>query len=123
MASIGKDQFLVKILRQKTKIKTEDIAEILNLLPECLSEAFFEANPDEKELVNFGAILMFWKDTNFGPGIFFRPSRGFRKRFLMTKYMRKTSLAITLYNKMVPNNREKAINRIEKLLQDSNTEN
>ena len=118
MPSIGKETFLVKEIHRKTKIRTEDIAEILNLLPECLAEAFFQANPAEKEGVNFGAVIAHWKNTNLGPGIFFKPSKTFNKHTLVVKYKQNTPLATLLFEKMLPFNRKSAVKFIE-----SNTQN
>jgi hypothetical protein len=118
MAAIAKTSFLVRLLRKKTKIRMEDIAEILNLLTECAAEAFFEANPAEKEIVNFGVFNAYWKNTNLGPGIFFKPSKPFQKHTARVKYEQKTELAVKLYAKMLPKNRERAAKRIEKNAQD-----
>ena len=113
MPKLGKESYIVRLLAKKTKVKPEDIFDLLMALPECLSEAFFEAEPDEKVRVNFGAFLIYWKDTNLGPGIFVEPSESFNKALAMTKYKQMTLLATKLYGKTLPINRERIAKRAE----------
>lgn len=113
MPSIGPNSTLVKILHKKTKIKSVDIIDLLRALPEGIAEAFFQANPDEKEPVNFGALNVHWKNTNLGPGIFFKPASVFQKHVSRIKYEQKTAFATTLYEKMLPINRERVVKSIE----------
>lgn len=114
MASIGKNQFLVRLLHAKTKIKIDDIAEILNLLPECLAEAFFESNPGEKQVLNFGALTINWRNTNLGPGFVFKPSGTFIKHASRIRFEQKYDLAVLLLEKMLPINQQRVSKSIEK---------
>jgi hypothetical protein len=114
MASIGKNQFLVRLLHAKTKIKIDDIAEVLNLLPECLAEAFFEANPGEKQALNFGAFTINWRNTNLGPGFVFKPSKSFIKHTSRIRIEQKHDLAVLLLEKMLPIVKERVLGRLEK---------
>lgn len=114
MASIGKNQFLVHLLHKKTKIKIDDVAEILNLLSECLAEAFFEANPGEKKSVNFGFLNAYWRKTNLGPGMVFKPSTTFIEQVSRIKVEQKYELASLLFKKTLPTIQERILKSVEK---------
>ena len=114
MASIGKNQFLVKLIHAKTKIKIDDIAEVLNLFTECLAESFFEANPGEKQPVNFGFLNAYWRKTNLGPGMVFKPSKTFIEHVSRIKVEQKYELAILLFEKTLPTIQERISRSVEK---------
>lgn len=115
MASIGRNQFLVKLIHAKTKIKIDEIAEVLNLLSECLAEAFFEANPGEKQALNFGLLNAYWRKTNLGPGMVFKPSKNFIEHVSRIKVEQKYELATLLFEKTLPTIQERILKSVEKV--------
>jgi len=117
MPKIGKDSYFIRLISKKTKIKPQDIFDVLMAFSECAAEAFFEANPAEKERVNFGAFTAYWKMTNFGPGFFFNASTLFEKHTALIRYEQNSLLATQLYQKMLPINRERVAKRAESIKQ------
>lgn len=102
MPSIGKDAFIVRLLHLKTKIKTEDIVDLLKALPECMAEAFLEANPDEKKPVYFGANKVHWKQTGLGPAIVFSATKTFTNRINKDKVEKTYPFSAKLWELSLP---------------------
>jgi len=102
MPSIGKDTFFVKLLHRKTKIKTEDIVDILKAIPECMAEAFLEENPDEKKPVYFGVNKAHWKQTGLGPAIVFSATKTFISRINKDKIEKTYPFSSKLWELSLP---------------------
>jgi len=114
MAAISKESFFVKLLAKKTKIKTEDIIDILKAIPGCMAEAFLEANPVAKEAVYFGINTAQWKHTPFGPTVVFSPTKTFKERMVKLKLEQNYPLAKQLYDLMMPITQQRVAEKAKK---------
>jgi len=114
MPSIGKDTFFVRLIAKKTKIKAEDIVDILRVIPECMAEAFLEANPDEKKPVYFGANKAHWKQTGLGPAIVFSATKTFISRINKDKIEKIHPLSAKLWDLSLPIQQKKMQEKYDK---------
>lgn len=109
---IGNKGFLVRLIKAKTKISTEDIQEILHILPECMAEAFIQANPKEKELVDLGPVSGFWRPaTRWGPSVQLKAKKAFGEALTRLRYEKNYPLASQLYEMMHPKTKERVSER------------
>jgi hypothetical protein len=88
-----------------------DIKDVLDVLPECMAETFFAANPEKNERVPLGMILMYWCESPWGPAIKFKQTVAFREAVVDLKYNNAYPLAKQLWELMPPENRERTIQR------------
>lgn len=102
MGAIGQHNFLVQLLKAKTKVKAQDIVDILKALPECMAEAFLEAAPDEKKPVYFGANKVHWKQTGLGPAIAFSATESFKNRINRDKIEKTYPFSAKLWDLSLP---------------------
>lgn len=114
MPSIGQNNFLVKLLHEKTKVSKRDIVDILKFIPECMAEAFIEANLPAKEKLYLGGVSLSWCTKQFGPAVGAKTSDNFRKHLTRLKLEGKYPLAQHFFEKMRPLNKEIAKKRVNK---------
>lgn len=113
MPSIGKNNFLVKLIHEKTKVPKQDIVDILKVMPECMAETFIEANLPVREKLHIGGISLSWSVKQFGPAVGASTSEGFRKHLTRIKLEGKYPLALHFLQKMRPRNKKIAENRLK----------
>lgn len=100
MGPIGKNTPLVELLFQKTKVKKEDIIDILKQLPECMAEAFLMSNPPEKKHIEVGGIAISWHSSKVkDPWIALKLAKAFKIHFSRLKNEKKYPLAKILSSK------------------------
>lgn len=88
---------LVQLINQKTKIKKDEISDILAILPDVIAELFFESNPEEKEHVFFPMFSIMWqKSYRNGSMTKTKKSQPLVQAILRQKKLQKTPLAIKL---------------------------
>lgn len=115
MPSLSKNTFLVQLLAAKTKMKMQDILDILDLLPECMAEAFLQADPEVNEKVFLGVGTLYWKKaTKWGPSFIILPTKVFYRTLTRLRMEKEYPLAEKLWNLMHPLSRERALEAIEK---------
>ena len=113
MPSIGLNNFLVKLIHEKTKVPKQDIVDILKVMAPCMAEAFIHANLPAKETLDMGGIRLSWSVRQFGPAVSAKTSDKFRKHLTRLKIEGKYPLALHFYHKMHPRNKKVAENRIK----------
>ena len=108
MVKKGVKAALVKLINAKTKIKPIDISDMLEVLPECMAEAFIMANPAENESVSICGVLARWRAGNrWGPYIALKVSKPFKRHFTKLRYEGTYILAKKLFTMMNPKSIER----------------
>ena len=103
MPSLARKSSLVKMICTKTKIKPVNVIDVLRILPECMAEAFIQANPAEREVIDMTCVSMYWnKGNKWGPYITMKPSKKFKVYLTKLRYEKKYPLAEKLFDLMHP---------------------
>lgn len=115
MPAIGKKHPLVTLIYQKTKIRKEDIVDMFKVLPECMAEAFYMANPGEGEAVDLGGINLRWKLAGkWGSAVSSNLTKPMKSHLVRVKVEKRYPLAAELFDIMNQKNRERAVHKQEK---------
>lgn len=111
MSTLGLNNFLVKLIHEKTKVPKQDIVDILKIMPECMAEAFIEANLPAKQRFYVGGVALSWSTKQFGPAVGATTTKRFKKHLTRLKIEGKSPLALQFLQKMRPRNKKIAEKR------------
>jgi hypothetical protein len=115
MAAIGKNNLLVDLIHQKTKLKKQDIVDIFKVLPECMAETFIQSNLEENQPIDLGGINLRWKLSGpWGANVTACTTKQFKSHLTRLKIERNHPLAERLYNLMHPKNKRIASERCKR---------
>lgn len=112
MPALGRKSPLVKMICARTKIKPVNVIDVLRILPECMAEAFIQANPAEREVIDMTCVSMCWnKGNKWGPHITIKPAKKFKEHFTKLRYEKNYPLAVELFDLMHPKTKERVLKK------------
>lgn len=112
MIKKGVKASLVRLINAKTKIKPIDISDMLDVLPECMAEAFIMANPAENENIDMGGVSVQWRTGNrWGPFVAVKTSKTFKAHFTKLRFESTYFLAKKLFALMHPKSKERVLEK------------
>ena len=110
MPGIGKNHPLVTLIHQKTKIKKQDIVDMLKVMPECMVEAFITENLEANKPMDMGGVSLRWKTGGiWGPFLQFKATPALKSHFTRFRIEKKYPLAVKLFDLMHPKSKERAL--------------
>lgn len=111
MPTIGQNNFLVRLIHEKTKVSKQEIIDILKVMPECMAEAFIQANLPAKRKLYIGGIGISWSTKQFGPAVGATTTKRFKQHLTKLKLEAKYPMAAHFLQKMRPINKKNAENK------------
>lgn len=106
--NFGEGSNIIQRIQDKTKVKKDEIYDVLACLPEVMAEIIMQEGNETNKNIHFGFMNATWQNTHrHKPEVSFYPSKRFKTRFSELKIQQQTPLAKILFANVFPHLKEK----------------